>query len=139
MKRVQRNRYARRGATVVEVAVMAPLSLLMMLGFMEVANVCELKQTVTLAANLGGRAASLPGATQADVNAAVDNAMQAAGLQGYSTTSNVDQSDPENPDLWVEVSISLDRGLFTGNMLGGSSIDISSRRTARREDANRPT
>ncbi|MCG8409186.1 MAG: pilus assembly protein [Phycisphaerales bacterium] len=138
MKRVRRNRHTRRGATTVEVAVMAPVMLLMMLGFMEVANAFMLKHTVTLAADQGGRAASLPGATLADVNAAVDEAMGAAGLEGYATRSNLDLTDPENPELWVEVSISLDRGLFTGNLLGGGNIEISTRRTSRREDANRP-
>ena len=57
MKIFRRSRSARRATTVVETAVMAPLMLLMMLGFLEFGYWFLLKQTVSLAANRAARTA----------------------------------------------------------------------------------
>ena len=84
-----RHKYARRGTAVVEAAVMAPLVVTAMLGMIEVGYSFMIRQTVTLASREGARAAALPGGTLADVNAAVDGAMEGPGLTGYTVTSNV--------------------------------------------------
>jgi hypothetical protein len=68
-----------------------------------------------------------------DVNTAVDAAMNAANLTGYTTTSNVDSLGPTDVEVSVDVSIPLDRATFTGSMLGGGSFNISSQTTMRRE------
>jgi len=133
MKRLRKNRFERRGSAVVEMAVMAPLAVTAMLGMMEVATGFMIKQTVTLASREGARAAALPGGDSGDVQAAVDAAMSAADLEGYTVESNVSQLGPNDLDVWVEVSIPLDRVSFTGNLLGGGSFDITSRTTMRRE------
>lgn len=129
----RRLRFGRRGATVVEVAVMAPLLITAMLGMMEVGYAFMIKQTVTLAAREGARAAALPGGDSTDVQSAVDSAMAAANLSGYSTNTNVSQVGPNDLEVWVEVSMPLDRTGFTGSLLGGGSFNISSKTTMRRE------
>lgn len=126
-------RFARRGTAVVEAAVVAPLMILSMFGMMEVGYAFMVKQNVTLAAREGARAAALPGGTMTDVTTAVDQAMQAANLTGYTMTTNLASLGPTDVEVWVEVSIPLNRATFTGSMLGGGSYNITSRTTMRRE------
>ncbi|MCG8404633.1 MAG: pilus assembly protein [Phycisphaerales bacterium] len=133
MKQIRRNGNKRRGAAVVETAVIAPILILGMLGMMEVGYAFMVRQTVTMSSREGARAAALPGGTLADVNTAVDAAMGAANLSGYTTTSNIDTLGPTDLEVWVKVTIPLDRVTFTGNLFGGGSFDISSTTTMRRE------
>lgn len=130
------NRGARKGAAVVETAVVAPVLILGMLGMMEVGWAFMVRQTVTLASREGARAGSLPGATEADVEAAVTGAMGSAGLTGYSWSTNLASLGPTDLEVAVSVSIPLDRALFTGSMLGGGSFSIGSTTTMRREDVD---
>lgn len=134
----KRLRNKRRGAAVVETAVVAPILILGMLGMMEVGWAFMLRQTVTLAAREGARAGALPGADMNDVQAAVDEAMGAANLEGYTTTSNIGSLGASDLEVEVSVSIPLDRASFTGSLIGGGSFNISSTATMRREgiDAN---
>lgn len=129
----KKTKHARRGTAIVETAVVAPVMILGMLGMMEVGYAFMVRQTVTLASREGARAAALPGGDMTDVNAAVDAAMAAANLTGYTTTSNVDSLGPTDLEVTVDVSIPLSRATFTGSMLGGNSFDISSQTTMRRE------
>mgnify|MGYP002622594413 CR=1 FL=1 len=129
----KRKRFARRGAAVVETAVVAPLMILAMFGMIEVGYAFMVKQTVTLASREGCRAAALPGGNMTDVQSAVDASMGAADLTGYSTTSNISSVGPTDTEVWVEVSMPLNRVGFTGQMLGGGSFDITSRTSMRRE------
>lgn len=135
---IKRRRHMRRGAAVVETAVVAPILILGMLGMMEVGWAFMLRQTVTLAAREGARAGALPGAEMTDIQTRVDNAMGAANLEGYTTSSNINDLSATDLEVSVTVSIPLDRATFTGAMLGGGSFDISSTATMRREgiDAN---
>lgn len=133
MNRLIKSGNGRRGATVVEMAVMAPLLVTAMLGMIEVGYAFMVKQTVTLGAREGARAAALPGGTMTDVQTAVDASMTAANLNGYTTTSNVDTLGPTDVDVWVQVSIPLDRASFTGSLLGGGSFNISAKTSMRRE------
>lgn len=133
MKTLRHNKHLRRGTTVVETAVMAPLLITAMLGMIEVGYAFMVKQTVTLAAREGARAGALPGGDISDVQAAADASMSAANLNGYNVTSNITSLGPTDLEVWVEVSIPLDRASFTGGLLGGGSFNISSRMTMRRE------
>lgn len=133
MKLRRKNYHARRGTAVVETAVVAPVLILGMLGMMEVGWAFMIRQTVTMASREGARAAALPGGTMSDVNTAVDAGMAAASLSGYTTTSNLNSLGPTDLNVWVNVSIPLNRVAFTGNLLGGGSFNISSKTTMRRE------
>ena len=126
-------RAGRRGAAIVETAVVAPLLVLAMFGMIEVGYAFMIKQTVTLASREGARSGALPGATEADVTSAVSAAMTAAHLSGYTLTSNIGTLGPTDVEIWVQVSLPLNRATFTGTMLGGGSFDIVGRTTMRRE------
>lgn len=135
MKRLlrTRNRTLRKGVAAVETAVVAPVLVVAMLGMMEVGYAFLVRQTVTMASREGARAAALPGGTLADVETAVDAAMDAAGLEGYETDSNIATVEDTDTEVWVSVTIPLNRVSFTGSLLGGGSFDISSTTTMRRE------
>ncbi|HUN80333.1 MAG TPA: TadE family protein [Phycisphaerae bacterium] len=128
-----RRRCMRRASAVVETAVVAPLLILAMFGMVEVGQAYNVKQTVTLAAREGARAAALPGATQADAQAAVDASMGMAGLTGYTMTTNMAGLQPTDTQVWVKVSLPFDRASYTGTMMGGGSYNITSTTTMRRE------
>ncbi|MBK8268710.1 MAG: pilus assembly protein [Planctomycetes bacterium] len=133
LKLGKRSRFLRKGVAAVETAVVAPLLVVSMLGMMEVGYAFLVRQTVTMASREGARAAALPGGTMDDVDTAVDAAMSAAGLVGYETDSNVSGLLPSDPEVWVSVTIPLNRVSFTGSLLGGGSFDIGSTTTMRRE------
>lgn len=132
MKTRKRN-FIRRGTAVVETAVVAPLLILAMFGMIEVGYAFMIKQTVTLAAREGARAAALPGGTMSDVQGAVDASMAAANLSGYTVSSNIDTVGPNDYEVWVEVSMPFDRAGFTGQLMGGGNFSIASKTTMRRE------
>ncbi|HWL92934.1 MAG TPA: TadE/TadG family type IV pilus assembly protein [Phycisphaerae bacterium] len=129
----RRNQNLRRGATTVELAVVAPLLILMMLGFLEIGYAFLVKQTLGLAANRAARVATLPGYTGDDVRASIDDTLERAGLSGYEVTTNLDELGPTDRNVWVQVTLPLDRALFTGSLLGGGNFDITERRTSHRE------
>ena len=73
---IKRHRtHTRRGAAVVEMAVVAPLLLLLVLGTVEMGWMLLVRHTVSMAAREGARASTLPSATLAEVQGKVDAAM----------------------------------------------------------------
>ena len=132
-RKTSQNRFGRRAAAVVEAAVVAPLMITAMFGMIEAGYAFMVKQTVTLAAREGCRAAALPGGTFDDVSTAVDGTMAGPGLEGYTTTCNIDSLTATDTTVSCTVSIPFDRVSFTGNLLGGGTFTIASTTTMRRE------
>ena len=153
MKRTPKRMFGRRGTTVVEMAVMAPLFIMAMLGMLELGYAFMIKQTVTLAAREGARAGVLPGATITDIHTAADASMAPTNfprytppdgydpvdagtwgpVDGYVTTSNLETMAPTDVDLYVEVRIPLSIVSLTGSLFADSSNTISSTTHMRRE------
>jgi hypothetical protein len=133
MKAIRKNKRLRRATTVVETAVMAPLLVTAMFGMLELGYAFMIKQSVTLASREGARAGALPGGTLFDIQTAVGAAMSAANLSGYTVTSNIESLGPTDTQLWVTVSIPLNRAIFTGSLLGGGSFNIGASSSMRRE------
>jgi Flp pilus assembly protein TadG len=139
--------FGRRGTTVVEMAVMAPLFIMAMLGMLELGYAFMIKQTVTLAAREGARAGVLPGATIDDIHTAADASMaptnftrytppesyDPADVTGYITTSNLETLAPTDVDLYVEIKIPLSIVSLTGSLFANSSNMITSTTHMRRE------
>jgi Flp pilus assembly protein TadG len=80
----------RRGAAVVEFAVVAPLLLLLVLGTIEYGRFVMVQQILTNAVREGARQASLDSATQAEVIQVVANYCTDAGIPVDDTTVNPD-------------------------------------------------
>lgn len=76
------------GGAVLEMALVLPILLFLAFGTVEFGYFFYVKHNVQAAAREGARAAIVPSATNADVTAAVQQMMQAAGLgsSGYTTS-----------------------------------------------------
>lgn len=133
MKRAMKSKFIRGGSAVVETAVVAPLLVTCMFGILEMGQAYNVKQTVTLAAREGCRAAVLPGGTMTDAQAAATQSMSMGNLTGYTVTSNISSLGVNDTQVWVKVSIPFSRATFTGSLLGGGSYTIASTTTMRRE------
>lgn len=129
----RRNRKHRRGAATVEMAVVAPILVMMMLGMIEVGYAFMVRHTLDLAANRAVRVATLPGYTSSDVIENVDDTLVHTGLAGYEVSTNLDELEPTEREVWVEVKMPINRVMFTGSLFGGGSFNITARRTAQRE------
>ena len=129
----RRSRFVRRASAVVETAVVAPLLVTAMFGILELGQAYNIKQTLSLAAREGCRAAALPGGTMTDAQTAVNQVMAMGNLTGYTTTSNISSMTAADSQVWVQVSLPFNRATFTGSLLGGGSYTISSKTTMRRE------
>jgi len=129
-KTVRRFGCKRRGATIVETAVVAPMVLAATFGAMLVGYAFMTRQTVTLAAREAARAGVVPGATEADVRERVDAVMHGVGLSGY--TSVIDMGTDENPDVSVTVTVPFDQASVTAGFFHGT-LDIASTAVMRKE------
>ena len=126
-------KHFRRGAAVVEMAVVTPVLVLLILGTIETGWMLMVRHTVATAAREGARAASLPDATLVEVEGKVTAAMSGSSLTGYTVTSNLNGLWPSDEAVWVELNIPFDRYALTGNLLGGGTFDITTRVTMHRE------
>ena len=123
----------RRGAAVVEFAVVLPLLCFFLFGILEVGYAFLVRHTIAVAARDGARVASIPGATEADAIEAVDQTMSGLGINGYTVTSNLASLGTTGPIVWVEVSINVDRVTFSGHLFGGGNVPLTSRVYMHRE------
>ena len=123
----------KRGAAVVEFAVVMPLLCLFLFGTIEVGYAYLVRHTVAAAAREGARVASLPDATEAEATTAVNTTMHGLGITGYTVTSNLASLDATEPIVYVDVSITVDRVTFLGSVFGGTSFPLATRVYMHRE------
>src|SRR5690349_5471706 len=83
------NRSRRRGAALVEFAVVSPILVSLVLGTIEVSRVLQVKQYLTDAARYGARAASRPGASNSDVQAAIKAVVANFNIPASAVTTAV--------------------------------------------------
>lgn len=74
----------RRGASVVEFALVAPLMILMTMGMMEVGRAVMVKQLLVNASREGARLAVLPGSTVNEVTTRVQDDLAASSVNGVT-------------------------------------------------------
>ena len=92
-KMCQSSRKKRRGAAVVEFAVVAPIFLLFVFGLIEYGRMVMVQQVLTNASREGARVAVLEGSTDADVVTAVVSYCAASRI----TITEDDVSIPQDP------------------------------------------
>ena len=102
------NRSTRRGAVMVEFALVAPLFVVLVLGMIEVARMLMVQEILVNAAREGARAAVSPGETDAQVNQTVDNYLAASKVTGYTRTiaPSLSASPASGAPIKVTVSVS---------------------------------
>lgn len=80
----------RRGAAVVEFALVAPVFFVMVLGMIEYGRLIMVQQILTNASREGARVAVLDGATTSQVTTQVTSYLSNASINGATTTVNPD-------------------------------------------------
>ena len=102
----------RRGNAVIEAVLVIPILLLLAFGTVEFGHFFFVKHGVQGAAREGARAAIVAGATNADVNAAVNTSMTASGLQasGYVVTTNPASIDGAASGTNISVTVECNWG-----------------------------
>jgi Flp pilus assembly protein TadG len=76
----------RKGAAVVEFAVVAPVFFLLVFGIIEYGRMVMVQQLITNASREGARRAVLDGATTAEVTTVVNNYLASGGIKGATVT-----------------------------------------------------
>lgn len=137
MKRVTHRRIGlgvgrRRGAAVVEFAVVLPLLLALLFGIIEFGWVFMIRQTVVNAAREGCRTAVLQTATNDDVGDRIREVMAALGY-AEGTDWSFTATDVADEVQNVSVSISLDAISLTGGFIMTGGRDLEGTCTMRKE------
>jgi len=136
LNRVGRSsRRNRRGAAVVEFAVIAPLFFLLVMGMIEYGRMMMVQQILTNASREGARRAVLDGVTASDVAASVQQYLTDSSVSGANV--QVATGAPVPPDFAESMTVSVDVGfdqvswLPSPMYLGGKTLAAST--TMRRE------
>jgi Flp pilus assembly protein TadG len=99
----------RRGAALVEAAIVTPLVMLLVMGCVEYGWMMLKAQDISNAARRGARAGALAWSTSSDINTAVSAAMTQAGLDSSGYVVTITPSDPttlsSGANLTVRVSV----------------------------------
>ena len=94
----------RRGQTMVEFALILPVLLLIIAGIIDFARAYMVVQVLTNAAMEGARVGILPGRTQAQVQAAVNQVLGTSSLTGVSVISGANPGTPPGTPVQVTVT-----------------------------------
>jgi Flp pilus assembly protein TadG len=139
---IRRLRKAETGAEIIEMAIVTPLLLLLLFGIVDFGFLFQRYVFLANAAAEGARVASLPGYTQADVQARVAAYAAASNITGVSATSVAATIAGPGGTTWPgsQVTVTLVytykyvkpiATLFTGSM--NPSVTLTSRSTVRRQ------
>ena len=128
-------RRKRRGAAVVEFAVVAPILFLLVFGMIEYGRLVMVQQVLTNATREGARQGVLDGATTAEVQTTVTNYLTSANIAGATVTVN-----PSPPDsagfgdpVTVSVSIPFNQVSWLPAPMFLSGVDMTATSVMRRE------
>lgn len=131
-RRSPNRRSARRGATTVEFAIVAPVFLLVLFSMFEFSRLNVLRHTADNAAYEAARVAMVPGATVADAQAAANRLLTIVGARGATVTATPGTITPETEEVTVTINVPLDQnGWVVPKFTRGKSL--TSRSTLRTE------
>lgn len=100
-----KHRSRRRGAALVEFAVLAPLFFMLLIGIIEFGRAMMVAQLMTNASREGARRAIIEGATQSEVETLVSNYLTNTSVSG--ATVNVNPSDLSTAGFGDNVTVSV--------------------------------
>jgi Flp pilus assembly protein TadG len=119
----------RRGAAVVEFAVVAPLFFLLVFGMIEFGRMVMVQQVITNASREGARIGVLDNTATSDVTNAVNTYLQSASITGatVTVTPNPPSSAGYGAPVTVNVSVPFNQVSWLGTpmFLGGSTLQAS--------------
>ena len=120
----RRGSLLRRGATMVEFAIIANIMMLLVLTCMEFARMNMARNLMQDAAYFAARHAAVPGATPAEAIAAANTIMSSMLTHGYTISVGSLNADSEE----IEVTVSVDLGavaLFAPYFLPDTTISTT--------------
>lgn len=121
----RQNRAARRGATLVEFAVTAPVLFLIFFASLEFSRANMLRHTAENAAYEGARAGIVPGSTAEKAETAANNVLAPVGVQNAVVTITPSTITPGDDEVRVDVSIPMnDNGYFMPLFFAGKNISV---------------
>jgi Flp pilus assembly protein TadG len=129
---------ARRGAAVVEFAVVSPVLVLLLLGMIECGRMIMVQQTITTAAREGARIAIVEGNSAAAAKTAVESFLGGTGVRGAKTSvtpANTASSAHGQP-ITVTVSVPFGDVSWLPHPFFFGQKTLSSTATMRRETPN---
>jgi len=123
------SRKNRRGAAVVEFAMVVPVFVLLVFGMIEFGRAVMVKQVLVNATREGARQAVLDGSTMADVQARIDEYLSASSINGATTTvTPAPQAAGFGEPVAVTISVPFEdvSWLTMPLYLGGTTLTASS-------------
>jgi len=122
MKKCPRKRRLRRGATVVEFAIVAPVFFLLLLFSFEFSRLNVIRHTADNAAYEAARVAMVPGATAAEAVTEANRILNIAGARGATVTVDPAVLGPDINEVTVAIGVPMaQNGLiiprFTGSVI----------------------
>ncbi len=129
----------RRGAAAVELALVAPLLVLLLLGIAEFGSMFYVRQTLVHAARSGARELAIQGATEEEAITTAEDFLSTANVTGAVITAQNAYAgsgdDAAAREVWVEIVLPTQNALILGDALdlfpAGSNITV--RATLRKE------
>lgn len=131
-----RPRVHRRGATVAEFAIVAPVLLLVMFAMFEFSRMNVIRHTADNAAYEAARMAMVPGATVEDAVAEARRLMSTVGARGVSVNVTPDEIDTSTDEVVVEVTAPMNANAIVVPRFTRDAV-IRSRATLRTERVKR--
>ncbi len=128
-------RRERRGAAVVEFAVVAPILFLLVFGMIEYGRLVMVQQVLTNATREGARHGVLDGSTTTEVQTTVTNYLTSANIAGATVTVNPDPPDSAGfgDPVTVSVSIPFNQVSWLPAPMFLSGVDMTATSVMRRE------
>jgi len=115
---LNRRRSARKGAAVVEMAVVTPLLLTLLFGLIEFGWVFMVKETLTNAAREACRVGVLQGSTTDDIFTRFEEAAAPTGVTITADMLTITEATVEDPIVLVQASIPYSEVSLLGSFLG---------------------
>ncbi len=137
MKNLQRHRRQnRRGATLVEFAIVAPVFFLLLLGSFEFSRLNVIRHTADNAAYEAARIAMVPGATAAEAVAEAQRIMNIVRARGTTVTVNPATLGLTTNQITVTVDVPMGQNgwitpRFTGSQIMRAVATLKAERTGR--------
>lgn len=134
-RKQKKQKQRRRGAAVVEFALIVPVMLTFTFGLIEMSRISMIKEAVVQASREGARVGVRPSATVADVQTRVNEELAIMDITTANvviTPSYLDEASPGD-DVTVRITIPISDISFVPGFFSFGGVDIIAETTMRRE------
>jgi Flp pilus assembly protein TadG len=123
----------RRGAVVVELAIVSPLMFAMLFGIIEFGWLFTVQHTMVNASRAGARVGAFQGVTVDEIEAITRASLAALNLEDRVTV-NITEAVPSDPFVTVQVTIPREEVSLVGNFFGFTGGMLEGTTTMRQEE-----